>query len=133
VWYSCLLWGSASAWQIQKGMLTVIYLTDHKVPNEGNTKKYQRNTKGAEGNWSLLEGTSIWTNQFPQSSLELYQQSKKTHGGTCGSNYICSRGWPNRLSMGGAALGPVKALCPSIGECQKWEWAVWGAGKGGRV
>jgi hypothetical protein len=35
--------------------------------------------------------------------------------------------------MGGEALGPVKALCPSIGECQnqEWEWVVWGAGKGG--
>jgi hypothetical protein len=26
--------------------------------------------------------------------------------------------------MGGEALGPVKVLCPSIGECQgqEWEW-----------
>jgi hypothetical protein len=24
--------------------------------------------------------------------------------------------------MGGEALGPVKALCPSIGECQDQEW-----------
>jgi hypothetical protein len=32
--------------------------------------------------------------------------------------------------MRGGALGPVKALCPSIGECQdqEWEWVVWGAG-----
>ncbi|KRY94724.1 hypothetical protein T4B_6400, partial [Trichinella pseudospiralis] len=28
------------------------------------------------------------------------------------------RGWPSWSSMGGEALGPVKALCPSIGECQ---------------
>jgi hypothetical protein len=36
--------------------------------------------------------------------------------------------------MGGEALGPVKVLCPSIGECQvqKWEWVVWGAGGGRR-
>ena len=35
--------------------------------------------------------------------------------------------------MGGEALGPVKALCPSIGECQgqEWEWLGWGAGMGG--
>jgi hypothetical protein len=45
--------------------------------------------------------------------LELYHQSKKTHGGTCGSSYICSRGWPSQSSMG-EALDPVKALCPSI-------------------
>jgi hypothetical protein len=30
----------------------------------------------------------------------------------------CSRGWPSRASVGGEALGPVKALCPSIGKCQ---------------
>jgi hypothetical protein len=36
--------------------------------------------------------------------------------------------------MGGEALGPLKALCPSIGECQdqEWEWVGWGAGGGGR-
>jgi hypothetical protein len=36
--------------------------------------------------------------------------------------------------MGGEALGPVKALCPSIGECQdqEWEWVGWGAGTGDR-
>ena len=34
----------------------------------------------------------------------------------------------------GEALGPVKALCPSIGECQdrEWECLGWGAGGGGR-
>ena len=30
--YSCLLRGSASAWQIQKCMLTIIHWTEHKVP-----------------------------------------------------------------------------------------------------
>jgi hypothetical protein len=34
--------------------------------------------------------------------------------------------------MGGETLGPVKTLCPSIGECQdqEWEWVGWGAGDG---
>jgi hypothetical protein len=34
--------------------------------------------------------------------------------------------------MGGEALGPVKALCLSIGECQdqEWKWVGWGAGGG---
>jgi hypothetical protein len=34
--------------------------------------------------------------------------------------------------MGSEALGPVKALFPSIGECQdqEWEWVGWGAGRG---
>jgi hypothetical protein len=30
----------------------------------------------------------------------------------------CSRGWPCWSSVGEEALGPVKVLCPSIGECQ---------------
>jgi hypothetical protein len=40
--------------------------------------------------------------------------------------------------MGGEALGPVKVLCPSIGECQGQEAGVvglvstgWGEGTGG--
>jgi hypothetical protein len=34
--------------------------------------------------------------------------------------------------MGGEALGPVKVLCPSKGECQgqKWEWVGYGAEEG---
>jgi hypothetical protein len=36
--------------------------------------------------------------------------------------------------MGEEALGPVKALCGSIGECQdpEWEWVGWGAEGAGR-
>ena len=35
--------------------------------------------------------------------------------------------------MEGEALGPVKAVCPSIGECQdqEWKWVGWEAGGGG--
>jgi hypothetical protein len=29
---------------------------------------------------------------------------------------MCNRGWPSQSSMGGEALGPVKALCPSVKE-----------------
>jgi hypothetical protein len=39
---------------------------------------------------------------------------------------ICSREWPSWTPMGGEALGPVKALCPSIGECQGQEVGVGG-------
>jgi hypothetical protein len=107
-WYSCLLRGSAIAWQIHKWMLTVIYWTEQKVPNEGA----RESTQGAEGVCSPIGGTSIWTNQYPQSSFEINHQLKKTHGGTCGSSYICSRGWPSQSSIGGEILGPVRALCP---------------------
>jgi len=68
----------------------------------------------------------------PQSSLGLNHQSKKTHGGTCGSSCICSRGWPSQPSMGGETLGLVKILCPSIGECQGLEAGVGGLGSRGR-
>jgi hypothetical protein len=59
------------------------------------------------------------------SSLELNHQSKIAHGGTCGSSCMCSRGWPSRSSMGGEALGSVKVLCTSIGECQTRNGSGW--------
>jgi hypothetical protein len=34
--------------------------------------------------------------------------------------------------MGGEALGPVKAQCPSLGECQGQEVGVGGLGSRGR-
>jgi hypothetical protein len=75
-------------------------------------------TKGAEGVCSPIERTTIWTNQYPQSFLGLNHQPKCTHGGTHGSNHICSRGWLFETSMGGEALGIVKAWYPNVGECQ---------------
>jgi hypothetical protein len=42
------------------------------------------------------------------SSQGLNYQPKSTHGGTHGSSYICSRGWPYLASMGREALGPVE-------------------------
>jgi hypothetical protein len=44
------------------------------------------------------------------------------------SRCICSRGWPSRSSMSGEALGPVKVLCQSIGECLGQEAGVCGLG-----
>ena len=43
-------------------------------------------------------------------------------------------GWPCLSSMGGEALGAMKALCPSVGECQGQEAGVGrlvSRGKGG--
>jgi hypothetical protein len=48
----------------------------------------------------------------------LNHQSKSTHGITHGSSCICNRGCPSQSSVGGVGLGPVKALCPSVGEWQ---------------
>jgi hypothetical protein len=51
-------------------------------------------------------------------------QPKTTHGVTHGLSRMCSKGWLCQVSIGGAALGPVKAQCPSIGECQGREVGV---------
>jgi hypothetical protein len=50
----------------------------------------------------------------PQSSQELNNQPKSTHGGTHGSSCICIRGWPCWTSMGGEALGPEMTQCRRI-------------------
>jgi hypothetical protein len=60
------------------------------VSNEGAREI----TQGDEVVCSPMRGT-IWTNQYPQNSQGLKDQSKKTHGGTHGSICICSRGWPS--------------------------------------
>jgi hypothetical protein len=67
-----------------------------------------------------------------QRVLLLNHQPKNAHGGTHGSSCICSRGWSSRTSMGGQALGPVKVLCPRIGECQGQEAGVGGLLNRGR-
>ena len=67
-WYSCLMWSYASAWQIQKWMLTVIIWMEHRAPNGGA----RESTQGAEGVCIPISGTTIWTNQYPQSSLAAY-------------------------------------------------------------
>jgi hypothetical protein len=64
-WYSCLLTGSASAWQIQKWMLTTIQWMEHRIPNEGARER----TQGAEGVCSPIGGTTIWINQYPSPEL----------------------------------------------------------------
>jgi hypothetical protein len=113
-WYSCLLRGSASAWQIQKWILTVIHGNEHRVPNIGARER----TQVIERVCRPIGGTIIWTNQYPQSSQGLNHQPKSTHGRTHDSSFKFSRGWPNQISMGGKALGPMKALCPSVVESQ---------------
>ena len=72
----------------------------NRVPNEGA----RESTQGTEGICSPIGGTTIWTNQCPQSSQGLSHQPKNTHGGTYGSRCLCSRGWPSRSSMGGETL-----------------------------
>ena len=49
---------------------------------------------------------------FSFAGYKILGSTKNAHGGTHGSNCICSRGWPSQSSMGEEALGPVKALFP---------------------
>ena len=106
-------------------MLTANHLTEHWDANG----EVRGRTKGAEGVCNPLR-TKISTNQIPQSSQGLNHQPKSIHGGTNGSSYICNREWHYLATMGRKALGPVKAPCPSIGECgeagvsSRWRYII---------
>jgi hypothetical protein len=63
-------------------MHTVNHWTEHKVPNGGARER----TQGAEGICSLIVGTTIGTNQYPQSSQGLNHQLKSTQVGTQASD-----------------------------------------------
>jgi hypothetical protein len=83
---------------------------EHRAPNEGA----RESTQGAKGVCNPIGGTTILSNQYPpQSSV---------------SNCICSIRWSSRQSVGGEALGLVKIICPSTGECQGQEAGVGGLG-----
>ena len=113
-WYCCLLRGSASAWQIQKWMLSANHWSEHKVPNWGARER----TKGAEGACSNIGGTIIWTSQYPQSSQGLNQRLHM-EGPMVPAAYVAKDALVALVaSMGGEALGPEKAWCPSVGKCQ---------------
>jgi hypothetical protein len=126
-WCSCIMRASTSAWQIQKWILTPIHWTEHRVSNGGAREM----TQGAEGVFSPTGGTTIQTNQYPQSSQGVNHQSKGTHRETHGSSCICHKGRPCGTSMRGKVPGLVKAQCPSVGQCQDMEWVDWWAGGGG--
>jgi hypothetical protein len=64
--YSSLLWGYASAWQIRKWMLTVIYWMVHRAPNGGareSTQGAKVGSRTGEQEWGEYIGDfwdSIW-------------------------------------------------------------------------
>jgi hypothetical protein len=81
-------------------------------------EKGPKELKGFAAPWEEQQYEPTSTLPPSQSSQGLNHQPKSTHGVTQGSSFMCSRGWPCGTSMRGDALGPVKALCPSLGECQ---------------
>jgi hypothetical protein len=96
-------------------MLSANHWTEHGVSNEGVRERIE----GAEGVCNLI-GKTVSINQIPQSSHELNHQPKSTYGGSHSYSRMC------RTSTGGGALGPGKALCYSVGECQCGEAGVGG-------
>jgi hypothetical protein len=59
-------------------MLAANHWTDHRDPTGGVIER----TEGAEGVCSPIGGTTIWTNQYPQSSQGVNHQPRKIHGDT---------------------------------------------------
>jgi hypothetical protein len=80
-WYSCLLWGYAIAWKIQKWMFIVIYRMEHRAPNGGA----RESTQGAEGVCHPIGGKKIELISIPRAPV---------------SSCICSRRWPGWPSLG---------------------------------
>jgi hypothetical protein len=81
--------------------------------------------------WDVLLGNSLLLCSFLEAmwatfyskidlyfyiSLEICLEHHQPRG--LSSSCTCSRGWPYLASVGGVALSPVEALCPSIGECE---------------
>jgi hypothetical protein len=113
-WYSSLLWGFASAWQIQKWMLTVSYWMDHRALNEGA----RESTQGAEGVFNPIGGTTLWTNQYP---LELMSLTAYV-----AEDGLVSHHWEERPLVLQRSYTPVQGNT----RARKQEWVGWGAGWG---
>jgi hypothetical protein len=79
-------------------MFTANHQTKHRYLNGEGLKELK-------GVFNPTRRKTISTNQRPQ---ELKHQPTSTHGGTHGSNCICSKGLPNLASIRGEAFGPVK-------------------------
>ena len=112
-WYSCLLWGYASAWQIQKWMLTVIYRMEHRAPNGGA----RESTQGAEGVCNPIGGTTIWTNQYAQSCVSIAYVVE---------DGLVDHQWEERPLV----LQRSYATVPVNSRAKNQEWVGWGAGQG---
>jgi hypothetical protein len=84
------------------------------ISERDKTGGVRKRTEGSEGVCNPIQRTTVPTNKTyppppPPSSHGLNRQAKSTHGMTHGFSHISSRGWPCQASVGGEALGPVKA------------------------
>jgi hypothetical protein len=93
----------------------------NKIHMEGVTEtKYGAETKGKTIQSRLNLGVHPIYNRQTLTLLWMPGSACWTHG----SSHIYSKEWPCLASMRGEALGPVKAQCPSVGECQGREVGV---------
>jgi len=117
--YSCLLRGSARAWQIQRQMLAANHWTENGFPIGGVRER----TVGAEQVCNPIRRTTIPTNR---SSQELNHQPKRTQEWTYGSSRIWIRGWPCWAWMGGEGTWSCEGLMPQCrgtpGQGSGSEW-----------
>ena len=108
--YSCLLRGSTWEWQIQRHIFAAPLWNEHRVPSG----RVGERTEWAIGGCNHRKNNNI-NQPYP---LELPGTKPPiTHGVTHGSKQMCARWQPCWTSMGEKALGPLKARCPSVGEC----------------
>jgi hypothetical protein len=98
-------------------MLTVIHWMEHKVTNEG-PREIPHELNGTEASWKEHQYELTSTPRVPWN----YTTNQRKLMVELVALAICSRGWPSWSSMREEALGPVKTLCPSIGEFQDQEW-----------
>jgi len=104
-------------------MLAANHQTEHRDPYEGVRER----TEGAEIVCNPIGRTIITTNQDPPARFPGTKPSTKEYTWEYPwLQLLCSRGWRCLASIGGEALGPVKAFFPSIEECQGVEEGVHG-------
>ena len=64
----------------------------------------------------FCDQTILYIHMKLSKNISLFKKNYNP-GWAHGFSYICSRGWPYLSSMGGEALGPLEAWCPSKGGC----------------
>jgi hypothetical protein len=96
---------------------------NHLTESSGPNGRARGRTEGVEGYCNPIEG-KISANWTPQRAQRLNHQRKSIYGGFDGSKYICSRGWPYLISMGG--VGGL--MTQGKGILEQWDGSRWVGG-----
>jgi hypothetical protein len=84
---------------------------------------FSERTKGTEGDCNPIGITTISNNQSFQG---LNHQGVYLAGPIAPTVYVAENGQSCQASMGDEALDPMKAPCPSVGECKDREAGIGG-------